>query len=113
MRHKAIGTWTTVYPDPIILNPGDTVRLGKEESDNPDWAGWIWAENATHKGWIPVQIVERLADGNGRVISAYSARELEVQPGDEVEEMERMNGWIWARRVRDGVEGWVPLEVLG
>lgn len=100
------------YTDPIILAPGDDVRLGAEETD-PNWKGWIWAETDTYKGWIPMQILEMNATRTlGRVIKAYSAKELDVDEGQSVFALYSLNGWTWARHTETKEEGWIPNEIL-
>lgn len=55
--HKIAKSYQTKYPNPIEVAAGDIVTLGEEEKEEK-WKGWIWAESKTHKGWIPIQIIE-------------------------------------------------------
>lgn len=99
--------YKTVYHNPIVLNEGDVVTLGREE-ESEKWKGWVWAETSDNKGWIPKQIVN--AEGTKGVITEfYTAKEVDVNAGDEVEVIKELNGWAWVKNV-NGTEGWIPLE---
>ncbi len=105
-------SYSAQYLDPIILQPGDHVRLGEEETD-PNWKGWVWAETDTHKGWIPMQILDINPDRTtGRVLQPYSAKELDVLEGEFVKPLQTLNGWTWAQHHATGDEGWIPNEIL-
>lgn len=110
---KIIAPYTIQYTNPITLRAGDTVTLGEEEQEEK-WKGWIWAESADNKGWIPIQVVEIAEDrATGKVIEYYTAKELGVEAGDEVEPERSLNGWSWCKNLRTGDEGWIPDEVIG
>lgn len=112
MHHIVTQHWEVMYPDPIELEVGQIVQTGKEEEE-AKWKGWIWAETDTHKGWVPIQILERKADGTTAVVkSAYSARELAAMPGDRVRKVQSLNGWSWCERLDNGLSGWLPDEIL-
>lgn len=109
---KIIQPYTKQYANPILLNVGDVVFLGKEETEEK-WKGWIWAElkNKTNAGWIPKQIIEFSEDGlSGIIIKEYSAKELTVQMNDQVELLETLNGWCWVKNSKTNEEGWIPSE---
>lgn len=108
MEYKVRKEYNSKYQDPIILKAGDLVKLGQEESD-PKWKGWIWAENGSHSGWIPLQIVEVQSDGNGKITKPYSAKELDVAKGEIVYLTEELNGWLLVRNERNE-QGWIPAE---
>lgn len=109
---RVMKSYKAQYLDPITLQPGDYVRLGEEETD-PNWKGWIWAENATHKGWIPMQIVDINPDRTtGLVLQPYSAKELDVLEGAYIQPLQTLNGWTWAQHLATGEEGWIPNEIL-
>lgn len=109
MEYKIKENYRTKYTDPITLSAGDTVLLGKEETEEI-WKGWIWAEHKGKSGWIPLQIVEKEKDGRGRITQDYTARELDVSKGDKVIVLKELNGWLWVMNVQKQ-EGWIPSEV--
>lgn len=109
---KIIQPYTKQYSNPILLNVGDVVFLGMEETEEK-WKGWIWAEleNQTNAGWIPKQIIKFSADGKiGKINKKYSAQELTVQVNDQVELLETLNGWSWVKNTITNEEGWIPSE---
>lgn len=109
---KIIKAYQIQYENPIILNVGEKVKLGKEETEEK-WKGWIWAESKTNKGWIPIQIIEFSDDRKTGVVSqSYSAKELNVGIDDEVAKIKSINGWCWAKNVKNEEEGWIPDEVI-
>jgi uncharacterized protein YgiM (DUF1202 family) len=92
------------YPDPIQVTAGERVTIGREDDEYPGWK-WCRAANG-REGWIPVELLFR-AGVEGTVIRDYSARELAVQPGDEVEIEEARHEWLLVRNAR-GERGWIP-----
>lgn len=104
--------YSTPYEAPIILNIGDIVNLDEKKTEEK-WYGWIWAENTTHKGWIPIQIVDIFANNKkGRVLESYSAKELNVDVGDFIETVKSLNGWTWCKNIQTKEEGWIPNEII-
>lgn len=61
---------------------------------------------------MPAQLIEPISVGRGRALDDYSARELDADPGQLVQLLRPLNGWIWCRRHGDGELGWLPLEKL-
>lgn len=104
----------TEYECPIKLEKGESVTLG-ERAPEENWKDWIWAENNRGDGgWVPVQLIDCSEDGSrGTVLEDYSARELNVDPGEEITKIKTLNGWTWVRRTSDGEEGWIPDETIG
>lgn len=49
----------------------------------------------------------------GVTLEDYSARELNVDAGEEIVKIKTLNGWTWVRRTSDRKEGWVPHETIG
>lgn len=106
---KILKTYKTQYENPIILNIGEIVKLGEEEK----WKGWIWAENKTNKGWIPIQILEISQDKKtGKILEYYSAKELNVEQGDTIKKIKSINGWTWSKNIKNNNEGWIPDEII-
>ncbi len=97
------------YPNPIIVNAGDVVITGSEDSE---WSGWIFCTNiqSNVSGWVPQQIISVLTVERGIILEDYSAVELNVLPEQQVSIERELNGWAWCC---DGEQrGWLPLEKL-
>ena len=109
MEYRITENYKSNYTDPITLSAGDTVLLGREETEEK-WKGWIWAEHKGKSGWIPLQIVEKDTDGRGRITKDYTARELDVRKGEKVIVLEKLNGWLWVMDMHKQ-EGWIPAEI--
>lgn len=111
--YKIIRDYKTKYDNPIILYAAQIVTLGKEETEEK-WKGWIWAESASGKGWVPKQIIEMDAKKQvGKILEYYSAKELNVNKGDEIQKITSLNGWTWSKNIKTSEEGWLPDEVIG
>jgi len=91
------------YPNPIQVKAGERLEVGRDDDDNP---GWLWCRAADgREGWMPSEL---LAIGDfATVLQDYSAKELAVQPGDEVEVEEVRHGWVRVRNNK-GEAGWIP-----
>lgn len=110
---KILKPYTVQYKNPIILKVGETVALGEEEKEEK-WKGWIWTESKAGKGWVPTQILEISDDRKtGVVLEYYSAKELNAAQGDEIEKIKSINGWTWAKNIKNGSKGWIPDEIIG
>jgi len=110
MQLRILRSYATQYHNPIILREGDRVVLGEEETEEK-WKGWIKAAHDNISGWIPKQIVHAQPGGTGIITEYYSAKELDVEAGDEVEALKELNGWLWVKHMRTGEEGWIPKEI--
>jgi SH3-like domain-containing protein len=98
-------------PRPITLKAGEWLEVGPEYSGDPDWPGWIQGISADgRKGWIPKSFLE-IQGNRARAVRDYTARELEVAPGDGVWVRETYGGWAYCRTA-DGAWGWTPLRNL-
>jgi hypothetical protein len=107
-----IKSYERQYLNPIVLDIGDKVLLGNEETEEK-WEGWIWAESKNNSGWIPRQIIEFSSDQKSGIISKkYSAQELSVQKYDSVVIIESLNGWVWVKNILTNEEGWIPSECV-
>lgn len=100
------------YPNPLILKREDKLILGERYQGPENWDNWIYCSTETHAGgWVPEQIIERLPDNrSGRALEAYSALEMDVDPGDQLQGGRILNGWCWCVRSKDAAQGWVPLS---
>jgi SH3-like domain-containing protein len=93
--------WKVMYTDPLNVRAGEALIVGE---DDPEWPGWRWCTDAHGKeGWVPEAFI-----GAGQAIERdYTARELEVRVGDEVEVVYEVAGWVWCE-MADGRSGWIP-----
>lgn len=97
------------YPNPIIVDAGDIVITGREDSE---WIGWVFCTNiqSNVSGWVPQQIISVDSADRGIILEDYSAVELNVLPEQQVSIERELNGWAWCC---DGEQrGWLPLEKL-
>ena len=92
------------YPDPIEVDAGEPVRVGNEDTEFP---GWTWCRSSDgREGWVPAELLS--SEGpDALVLENYSARELAVQPGEEVTVEASRHAWLLVRNAR-GERGWIP-----
>jgi SH3-like domain-containing protein len=92
------------YRDPIVVKADESVEV--ERADNDD-TGWFWCRAMDgREGWVPVELLA----GRGTravMLEDYSAKELPVSPGDEVEVEKTCRGWLLVRNAQ-GERGWIP-----
>ncbi|PTT45602.1 SH3 domain-containing protein [Aeromonas sp. HMWF016] len=102
------------YPDPITFSRGAELVTGDKYEGDEGWDNWIFCTVPNHSGgWVPEQLIERGARlGYGTAKDDYSAKELDVDEGDEYQAIKLLNGWAWCRRLSDNSIGWVPLRIL-
>lgn len=95
----------------LTVKKGESLEGTEKETG---WEGWLWCRNkAEIEGWVPKSYLEPLSEaGQYQLLQDYTARELKVQPGEEVMVLIEESGWAWAR-TPFGEEGWIPLENLG
>ncbi|KUZ69584.1 ligand-binding protein SH3 [Burkholderia ubonensis] len=101
------------YPNPIRLNKGDPFVIGEKDQGPEGWDNWFFCTAPGQAGgWVPLQVIERLADGTGRALEDYTARELDVDAGETLIGFRILNGWVWCERLSCDDAGWVPLRNL-
>jgi SH3-like domain-containing protein len=94
------------YRDPIQVKAGESVEVGRADNDDP---GWLWCRAVDcREGWVPVEL---LSGQGARAVMRedYSAKELAVFPGDDVEVEKACHGWLLVRNAQ-GERGWIPLS---
>ncbi|HSL97506.1 MAG TPA: alpha-amylase family glycosyl hydrolase [Candidatus Deferrimicrobiaceae bacterium] len=93
---------------PVRLRPGDAVRVGRR---NAMWPAFVMVRFGRAVGWVPSRHLEERRGKQAVVRHGYDTTELAVDPGDELEVVERddESGWLWCRS-RDGRGGWVPIR---
>jgi hypothetical protein len=109
MNFFVITPHRTNYPNPISLNKGQTVIVGKTYEGHEDWHHWIYCYTTDRKqeGWVPEQIL-RIQEKIGLVLEDYTANELNEDTGEIVVGEKELNGWLWCEQVKTGEVGWVP-----
>lgn len=102
---------TSNFPDPLFVNKNEKIWIGREDIEYPGWF-FCKVQASNKEGWVPNSIIQRDSDPHrGTVLADYSARELNVEPGDKVESNRELNGWAWCIS-EEGVAGWLPLDIL-
>jgi uncharacterized protein YgiM (DUF1202 family) len=92
------------YRNPIQVKAGERVEVGREDNDYP---AWVWCRAADgREGWMPLELLSMQASG-ATVLQDYSAKEVAVHPGDEVEVEEVRHGWALVRNTQRET-GWIP-----
>ena len=106
-RYCVLRDYTMVYPDALAVTAGESVLVGKEDTQWP----YVWCTNSAGKGgWIPQTYIQR--DGaRGRVLRDFDSCELTVSVGEIVLATMEEGGWLWCRNDQ-GQSGWVPEENL-
>lgn len=110
LRHyRVIKDYKSPYPDPIVFQKGEKVKVGQEFKEDPDWRNWIWCEGKNNKkAWAPKQYVD--IDGtNGIFNKDYNAMESSVQIGEKLVVYEIVNGFGMSEKT-NGARGWVPMK---
>jgi hypothetical protein len=107
--HTANADYEVIDRAPLVLQSGDSVRLGKRDAD---WPGWIWVTAITGRGsYVPDETLCMNDDGTARVVQPFHARDLSVKKGQRVESVREVKGWHWCRN-EEGEEGWLPAYLL-
>lgn len=110
---RVIGAHQSEYPEPISVSKGALLTVGERYEGEEDWPDWLFCHSPGQQGgWVPAQLIETMANGAARAREDYTARELDVQPGDRLRGARRINGWIWCERFDGTASGWVPLAKL-
>lgn len=113
MHYEVVKEHRSNYPQPITLVKGDSVIVGERYAGVEGWNNWVFCTKLDHsaQGWVPEQLLQR--DGELGVLTAdYTAKELNVDIGDEVVSSKELNGWMWCEKLGDHATGWVPKENL-
>ncbi|MDH7605495.1 MAG: SH3 domain-containing protein [Melioribacter sp.] len=113
MKYTVIKRYKSNYSDPITIKKGEKIKLGKKYDGPEDWPNWLYCYklNSSQEGWVPEQIIRKTGE-YGIVEKDYTAKELDVEEGEQVDGTREINGWIWCRRDKNYEEGWVPKSNL-
>ena len=106
-----IKTWRASDLEPIGLQAGEIVRVGRP---SVEWPGWVWCTGSTGKGcWVPELLLVLHDEGlTGWLVRDYSPIELNANQGELLTLHEEVSGWWWASNAC-GETGWVPASHLG
>ena len=96
------------YLDPIEVKAGETVAIEREDDEYPGWLRGRAGDGS--QGWMPVELLSRQR-AIAMVLEDYSAKEMTVQPGDELEIERVCHGWALVRNAQ-GELGWIPQSHL-
>jgi len=107
-HYRVIKEYKSPYPDPIVFQKGEEVKVGQESKEDPDWKNWIWCEGNDKKAWVPKEYIN-IAGTNGIFNKDYDAMELSVKAGERLVVYEIVNGFGMSERP-DGTRGWVPIR---
>ena len=100
---------TATFPDPLVLEAGEQVHVGRADEQ---WPAFLWCTTVEGKGgWVPESFLQREGDV-GAALRNYDACEMTVKIGDRVCVGERAGGWVWASNAA-GESGWIPEECIG
>lgn len=112
-QYLVIQDHTSEFPKPITFERGTTLTMGEKYEGPEGWNNWIFCELPGQEGgWVPVQIIEIIAEKTARAREDYTARELNVREGEFVLGEKILNGWIWCEKSSNSESGWVPLGKL-
>jgi uncharacterized protein YgiM (DUF1202 family) len=92
------------YREPISVQAGEKVMVGREDDEFPGWK-WCKASNG-REGWIPVELLS-YQGAEAIVRQDYSSRELAVESGEEVTIEDMRHDWLLVRNAK-GDRGWIP-----
>ncbi|MEK3902732.1 SH3 domain-containing protein [Paenibacillus sp. FSL R7-0179] len=110
-RYTVIKAHTSTYPDPIILQKGQEVWYGREDTQFPNWI-FCKSVSTSKEGWVPKQILTTPdRRGIATVTEDYSAHELTVAQGDLLWGLKHLNDWTYCK-TDNNEYGWVPAFCL-
>jgi len=98
--------YTVQYSNPISVAAGERVKVGHEDQDFP---GWMWCKAMDgRESWVPIELLSKGNEGDeAMILQDYSARELDVERGEEVIVEDSRHDWLLVRNAR-GECGWIP-----
>ena len=109
MLARLIGSYRSQYRNPLQFRTGQIVELGVRDEE---WPAFAWVKTSEGSaGWAPVAWLQVLDNGRAEALRDYSARELDVDRGEQVRLHHEHGGWWWSERA-DGAQGWLPAREL-
>ena len=85
---------------------GESLTIRRADDEFPDWR-WCRALDG-REGWVPVELLSS-EEPETVILQDYSARELQVQAGEDVVVEDARHGWVLVRNVK-GERGWIPAD---
>lgn len=98
------------YPNPVSFEAGDRLLVGEKDTE---YLGWVKITDRKGRvGWAPLEYIELSENGaSGAAVRFYSAKELDVDPGERLTVKYEHCQWCWVEhKIKGG--GWVPRECL-
>ncbi|MCR8843984.1 SH3 domain-containing protein [Paenibacillus sp. SC116] len=113
VNYSVVTKHRTEYPNPLVLLKGQSIFIGEKYSGPEEWDNWYYCTTLDHKhgGWVPGQLID-VIEAQGVILEDYTAKELDVNEGEQVVGTKELNGWIWCVNTLNSEEGWVPKENL-
>ncbi|MBD8500034.1 SH3 domain-containing protein [Paenibacillus arenosi] len=113
MNYVVVTNHRTEYPNPLLLHKGQSITIGEKYMGTEEWDNWYFCTTSDNEngGWVPGQLIE-FRETQGIVLEDYSAKELNINAGENVVGLKELNGWVWCVRELNSEEGWVPKENL-
>jgi uncharacterized protein YgiM (DUF1202 family) len=106
--YTVLADYEVIDPHPLQVQAGDVVTVIRNDQS---WKGWVWVQAGTTHGWIPLCHLDSEAASPGSdcaVVKAFDGTDLSARKGDQLQALETVSGWIYARST-DGRSGWFPL----
>ena len=110
MKVTVIEAHSSNYPNPITFEEGETLQLGKQDTE---FEGWIRVTtNDGNEGWAPIQYIEFEAGASqGIATCSYNANELNTKLSEPLSVIKELNGWYLVSNGQ-GQVGWVPVQTV-
>ncbi len=110
-NYEVIEKYESPYPNSIIFEKDEMVKIVKDSGDHPEWKNWIWCEGSNNnKAWTPRQYVD-IQGKKGFLKEHFDAKELSVEVGDILSVHKAINSFGFCTNSK-GITGWVPLKNL-
>lgn len=110
---QVIRNYEREFPDPIIVQAGETLSASDQYStwnDNPAWR-WVWCTDVRGKsGYVPLSVIET-RNQTSVARRDYSAVELTAKVGEILSIEAAESGWFWCSN-QQGEHGWIPQDHL-
>jgi hypothetical protein len=98
------------YSNPVTFRPGDQLLVGEKDSE---YLGWVRITDLKGNiGWAPIEYIQQKEGSSTAVaVKSYTAKELDVEPGERLSVKYEHCQWCWVEHRTKGA-GWVPTACL-